>query len=58
MRIFCKKKFRVFSIFMRTGGNVILIHRFGGDMVQKTNLNELSSHFGFYFENSLSKGHQ
>ena len=44
--------------FVRNGGSLFLVHRYGGDLLQKTNLNDLSSHFGIYFENSIVKDSQ
>ncbi|QEE17086.1 DUF4350 domain-containing protein [Promethearchaeum syntrophicum] len=41
--------------FVRKGGSLFILHRYGGDFIQKTNLNELTSHFGIYFENSVVK---
>ena len=41
--------------FVRNGGSLFLVHRYGGDLLQKTNLNDLSSHFGIFFENSIVK---
>ncbi|MHA1718160.1 MAG: DUF4350 domain-containing protein [Promethearchaeota archaeon] len=41
--------------FVRKGGSLLIFHRYGGDHIQKTNLNELTSHFGIYFENSVIK---
>ena len=41
--------------FVRNGGSLLLSHRYGGDLIQKTNLNDLTSHFGIYFENTLIK---
>jgi Domain of unknown function (DUF4350) len=41
--------------FVRKGGSLIILHRYGGDLIQRTNLNDLSSHFGIYFENALIK---
>lgn len=39
--------------FVRSGGALLIMHRYGGDLVQKTDLNELSAQFGIYFENTL-----
>lgn len=39
--------------FVRTGGSLLVFHRFGGDVLQKTNLNQLLSHFGVFSENTL-----
>jgi hypothetical protein len=44
---------QLFLDYVRGGGSLLLIHRYGGDLVQKTDLNELSKMFGIYFENTL-----
>ena len=41
--------------FVRNGGSLLIFHRYGGDLLQKTNLNDLTSHFGIYFENTIVK---
>ncbi len=41
--------------FVRKGGQLIVASEYGGDTVQKTNLNELTKHFGIYFESSIIK---
>lgn len=41
--------------FVRKGGGLFLIQRYGGDLLQKTDLNELSTHFEIRFENTLVK---
>jgi len=41
--------------FVRTGGNLILVSEYGADFLQKTNLNDLASNFGFFFEKNLIK---
>jgi hypothetical protein len=41
--------------FVRKGGGLFLIHRYGGDLIQKTDLNELSTHFDITFENTIVK---
>jgi hypothetical protein len=41
--------------FVRRGGGLLLIHRHGGDLLQKSDLNELSKQFDISFENSLLK---
>jgi hypothetical protein len=41
--------------YVRSGGALILFQRYGGDAIQKTDLNELASLFGIYFDNSIVK---
>jgi hypothetical protein len=41
--------------FVRVGGNLMLVSEYGADFLQKTNLNELASNFGFIFEKNLIK---
>ncbi|HMF30523.1 MAG TPA: DUF4350 domain-containing protein [Candidatus Lokiarchaeia archaeon] len=41
--------------FVRQGGQLLVASEYGGDAVQKTNLNELTKLFGIYFENSVVK---
>ncbi|MFX0074023.1 MAG: hypothetical protein ACFE96_01165 [Candidatus Hermodarchaeota archaeon] len=41
--------------FVRLGGNLMLISEYGSDFLQKTNLNDLASNFGFIFEKNLIK---
>ncbi len=41
--------------FVRKGGQLLVASEYGGDTVQKTNLNELTKHFGIYFESSIIK---
>ena len=41
--------------YVRVGGNLILVSEYGADFLQKTNLNELATNFGFYFEKNLIK---
>ncbi len=41
--------------FVRKGGQLLVLSEYGGDTVQKTNLNELTKHFGIYFESSIIK---
>ncbi|MCP4764032.1 MAG: enoyl-CoA delta isomerase 1 [archaeon] len=38
--------------FIMEGGNLLVINEYGGDAVQKTNLNDLTKFFGIYFENT------
>jgi hypothetical protein len=41
--------------YIRIGGNLILISEYGGDYLQKTNLNDLAPNFGILFEKNLIK---
>ncbi len=41
--------------YVRTGGHLIIISEYGADYLQKTNLNDISTHFGFLFEKNLIK---
>jgi hypothetical protein len=41
--------------YVRVGGNLILVSEYGADFLQKTNLNDLASNFGFFFEKNLIK---
>lgn len=38
--------------FVVSGGSLLVMSEYGGDTVQKTNLNDLTSYFGIYFENT------
>ena len=38
--------------FVIAGGNLFVMSEYGGDSVQKTNLNDLMGNFGIYFENT------
>lgn len=38
--------------FVMSGGSLLVASEYGGDSVQKTNLNDLTSYFGIYFENT------
>ena len=39
--------------FVRDGGSLLIFNRYGGDVVQKSNLGELTKNFGIYCENTL-----
>ncbi|MHA1821223.1 MAG: hypothetical protein ACTSU2_08980 [Promethearchaeota archaeon] len=41
--------------FVTAGGCLLVMSDYGGDIVQKTNLNELTGYFGIYFENTAVK---
>jgi hypothetical protein len=41
--------------YVRVGGHLILISEYGGDALQKTNLNDLTRNFGIQFEKNLIK---
>ncbi|NVM44312.1 MAG: hypothetical protein HWN79_05295 [Candidatus Lokiarchaeota archaeon] len=41
--------------YVRIGGNLILVSEYGADFLQKTNLNDLATNFGFFFEKNLIK---
>jgi hypothetical protein len=41
--------------YVRVGGNLMLISEYGADFLQKTNLNELATNFGFIFEKNIIK---
>ena len=41
--------------YVRVGGNLLLISEYGADFLQKTNMNELATNFGFFFEKNLIK---
>ena len=41
--------------FVRVGGNLMLISEYGADFLQKTNLNDITTHFGMFFEKNLIK---
>jgi len=41
--------------YVRVGGNLILVSEYGADFLQKTNLNDLATNFGFFFEKNLIK---
>ena len=41
--------------YVRIGGNLILVSEYGADFLQKTNLNDLATNFGFIFEKNLIK---
>jgi len=44
--------------FVINGGGLLVISEYGGDSIQKTNLNDLTKNFGIYFENTLVKSSQ
>ena len=41
--------------FVRLGGSLLLVSEYGADYLQKTNLNDITNHFGFLFEKNLIK---
>ncbi|NVM18750.1 MAG: hypothetical protein HWN80_13630 [Candidatus Lokiarchaeota archaeon] len=41
--------------YVRVGGNLLLVSEYGADFLQKTNLNDLATNFGFFFEKNLIK---
>jgi len=41
--------------YVRVGGNLMLVSEYGADFLQKTNLNEIATNFGFFFEKNLIK---
>ena len=41
--------------YVRIGGNLIIISEYGGDYLQKTNLNDIAPNFGILFEKNLIK---
>lgn len=41
--------------YVRVGGTLILVSEYGADFLQKTNLNEIATNFGFFFEKNLIK---
>jgi hypothetical protein len=41
--------------YVRVGGNLLLVSEYGADFLQKTNLNEIATNFGFFFEKNLIK---
>ena len=41
--------------FVRLGGSLLLVSEYGADYLQKTNLNDIATHFGFLFEKNLIK---
>src|SRR6056297_3206071 len=50
---YTQKEINDILAFVRDGGSLLVFGRYGGDTLQKTNLNELTSHFGIFFENTL-----
>ncbi len=50
---FSKQEIEVIEEFVRTGGNLLIIHDEGGDYNSNTNLNELTQHFGFKYNNDI-----
>ncbi|GAH59390.1 unnamed protein product, partial [marine sediment metagenome] len=40
---------------VRLGGSLLLVSEYGADYLQKTNLNDITNHFGFLFEKNLIK---
>ncbi|MHA1340763.1 MAG: DUF4350 domain-containing protein [Promethearchaeota archaeon] len=44
--------------FVIGGGNLLVISEYGGDSVQKTNLNDLTKNFGIYFENTIVRSNK
>ncbi|MFX1418379.1 MAG: hypothetical protein ACFE9N_05605 [Promethearchaeota archaeon] len=41
--------------YVRNGGGLLIVSEYGADHLQKTNLNDISSKFGIYFEKNLIK---
>jgi hypothetical protein len=41
--------------YVRVGGNLMLVSEYGADFLQKTNLNDLATNFGIFFEKNLIK---
>ena len=41
--------------FVRSGGGLLLSSEYGGDFLQKTNLNDISGKFGVFFEKNIIK---
>ena len=41
--------------FVRNGGRLLLLSEYGSDFLQKTNLNDISSKFGIFFEKNIVK---
>ncbi|MBY9014719.1 MAG: hypothetical protein KGD68_03420 [Candidatus Lokiarchaeota archaeon] len=41
--------------FVRLGGSILIVSEYGADYLQKTNLNDITNHFGFLFEKNLIK---
>ena len=41
--------------FVRLGGSLLLVSEYGADYLQKTNLNDIATHFGSLFEKNLIK---
>jgi len=52
---FLQEEIQLIMDFVRSGGCLLLIHRYGGDLIQKTNMNELSAGFGILFNNDIVK---
>lgn len=52
---FSKEEIEIILNYTRSGGSLLLIAEFGGDFIQKTNLNDLSKNFGIFFESSIIK---
>jgi len=52
---FTKVEIELILSYVRSGGSLLIIGEFGGDFVQKTNLNDLSKNFGILFENTITK---
>jgi hypothetical protein len=47
---FISEEIKVIVDFVMAGGCLLVVNEYGGDSVQKTNLNELTKYFGIYFE--------
>ncbi|MHA1725862.1 MAG: hypothetical protein ACTSXH_13700, partial [Promethearchaeota archaeon] len=54
-KYFSGKEIKEIEDFVRIGGNLLLISEYGSDYLQKTNLNEISKRFGFYFLPNIVK---
>lgn len=53
---FSNQEIKLICDFVRIGGSLFLISEYGADLLQKTNLNDLSGkHFGIFFEKNLVK---
>ncbi|MHA1728065.1 MAG: hypothetical protein ACTSWY_04975, partial [Promethearchaeota archaeon] len=50
---FLKEEIRLIVDFVVKGGNLFVLSEYGADSVQKTNLNDLTKHFGIYFEKTV-----
>jgi hypothetical protein len=53
--LFSHKEIDAILNYVRDGGSFLVLSRLGADEYHKTNMNDLTAHFGIYFENTVVK---